>query len=237
MGEENMAEQQVVLLIAEQRGHRLAKSSRELVTAARSVAGSCGALIAALVAGGAGSQEDARELAGLGVDRVYAAEDEGFSNYDPECYLELVTQLCREIEPAVLLLAHSDLGRDLAPRVAFRLGAALAPNCVAVSLDPATAVLHVTRPVFGGKAHGDFTLAGPQPHVATVGQKVFEPAAVTTAGPGEILPFAPVIDTAAFKTTLVERVVDSGEGLRLEDAAVVVSGGRGIGSAEDFGRL
>jgi electron transfer flavoprotein alpha subunit len=231
-----MTEQQVVLVLAEQRGHGLAKSSRELVTAARSVAGGCGALVAALVAGGAGSQETARELAGLGVDRVYVAEDEGFSNYDPERYLELVTQLCREIEPAVLLLAHSDLGRDLAPRVAYRVGAAFAPNCVAVWLDPATAVLHVTRPVFGGKAHGDFTLAGARPHVATVGQKVFEPA-VGPAGPGEIVPFVAAVDPASFKTAVVQRVVDSGEGARLEDAAVVVSGGRGIGGAEEFGRL
>jgi electron transfer flavoprotein alpha subunit len=231
-----MSEQQTILLVAEQRGDELAKSSRELVTAARQTARGYGAQVAALVAGGQAA-DNARELAALGVDKVYAVNDTLFSTYDPEPYLELLAQVCAELRPVLVLMAHSDLGRDLAPRLAFRLGTGLAPNCVDLAFDPGSAVLHVTRPVFGGKAHGRFTLLGAGPHVVTLSQKVFEPAVAGSAGSGEIVPLAPVIDPAAFRTSIVERIIDDSEGVKLEDADVIVSGGRGIGSAEEFAKL
>jgi electron transfer flavoprotein alpha subunit len=231
-----MSEQQTILLLAERRGDQLAKSSRELVTAAGHVGRAYGAQVAALLAG-ARVGDSARELAALGVDTVCTVDDERFSTYAPEPYLELLTQVCARVRPALLLMAHSDLGRDLAPRLAFRLGTALACNCVDLSFDPAAAVLHVTRPVFGGKAHGHFTLLGGGPHVVTLGQRVFEPAVATSGGGGKIEAFTPAIDVAGFKTSIVERAIDSSEAVRLEDATVVVSGGRGIGSAEEFATL
>jgi electron transfer flavoprotein alpha subunit len=231
-----MSEQQTILLLAEQRGDELAKSSRELVTAARGVAQGYGAQVAALLVGPQAAN-NARELAGLGVDKVYVVNDQTFSTYDPEPYLELLAQVCADVRPKVVLMAHSDQGRDLAPRLAFRLGTAFAPNCVDMSCNPASAVLHVTRPVFGGKAHGHFTLIGAEPHVVTLGQKVFEPATGDPAGGGEILAYAPVIDRTAFKTSVVERVIDDSGGIRLEDATVIVAGGRGIGSAGEFATL
>ncbi len=230
-----MSEQRTILLLAERRGDELDRTCRELVTAAKNVARECGACVAALLAGGPG-EDSARELAGMGVDKVYVVDDRMFSSYAPEPYVELLAQACSEIRPTLVLMAHSDLGRDLAPRLAFRLGAALGSNCVDLAFDPVSVVLRVTRPVFGGKAHGCFSLLGPGPQVVTLAQKVFEPAATEQGGHGEILPFVPTIDRARFRTSVVERVVDS-DAVRLEDASVVVSGGRGIGSAEEFATL
>jgi electron transfer flavoprotein alpha subunit len=92
-------------------------------------------------------------------------------------------------------------------------------------------------PVFGGKAHGLFALNGAVPQVVTIGQRVFEAAVPGENHPGERPSIPAHIDPSGFKTSVLERVQDSEEGMRLADAAVIVSGGRGIGSAEDFARL
>ena len=83
-------------------------------------------------------------------------------------------------------------------------------------------------------ANGLFTLTGGTPYVATIGQKVFEPAAAQISAQGEVGAVSPGLDPASFRTSLVEHVEDATEGIRLEDATVVVSGGRGIGGAEGF---
>jgi len=154
--------------------------------------------------------------------RVFAVEDALFTHYHPEAYLAAVTQLVREICPRVVLMGHTDLGRDLAPRLAF---------------DASSKALRLTRPVFGGKAHGLYTLSGAEPSVVTLAQKVFEPAAGHPDQAAEVVTFAPQVDSASFKTSVAERVEDASEGIKLEDAAVIVSGGRGIGSAEGFAQL
>lgn len=210
--------------------------SAELVTAGLTLAGQLGEELSAVLAG-TGLGDSAQELVRLGVPKVYIAEDSLFDTYSPEPYLTLMTQVCREFEPRVVLMGHTDLGRDLGPRVAFTLGTGFAPNCVAVEVDQATGGLQVTRPVFGGKAHGVYALTSAEPPIVTVGQKVFEPAVPAPDGGGEIRAIAPTVDPATFKTSILERITDSTEGIKLEDATVVVSGGRGIGSAEDFQQL
>ena len=82
---------------------------------------------------------------------------------------------------------------------------------------------------------GTFTLTGGEPYVATIGRAVYEPA--VAAGAGEVVPFSVAIDPAGFRSTLVEHVADSYEGVKLEDAPVIVAGGRGIGGADGFKKL
>jgi caffeyl-CoA reductase-Etf complex subunit CarE len=225
-----------ILILAERRGSELATISAELVTAGLSLAGRTGGELCALIAG-TDLDAAAAHLAGLGVAKVYTVADSLFDSYQPEPYLALMTEASRELAPGVVLMGHTDLGRDLAPRLAFALGTAFAPNCVALEAGDASGTLRVTRPVFGGKAHGLFALRGSAPCVVTVGQKVFQAAEPLAIGAGDRVPFPASVDRSGFKTMVRERVQNPEEGIRLEDAAVIVSGGRGIGSAEDFDRL
>ncbi|HLA80409.1 MAG TPA: electron transfer flavoprotein subunit alpha/FixB family protein [Thermoleophilia bacterium] len=231
-----MGEKKDVLFLAERRDQGLAKITYELATAGREIAAQLGGEVCAALVGN-GLAQDVAKLARLDVARVYAVEDALFTYYHPEAYLAAVTQLVREICPRVVLMGHTDLGRDLAPRLAFVLDTGLCPNCVGVEVDASSKALRLTRPVFGGKAHGLYTLSGAEPSVVTLAQKVFEPAAGHPDQAAEVVTFAPQVDSASFKTSVAERVEDASEGIKLEDAAVIVSGGRGIGSAEGFAQL
>lgn len=135
-------------------------------------------------------------------------------------------------------MGHTEVGRDLAPRLAFELDVGMVPNSVSLDFDQGSGGLQVTRPVFGGKGYGLFTITGAGPHIVTVSPRVFEPAAFADANRrGEVVAFAHSPDAATFRTSVVDRVDEGLEGLKLEDAAVIVSGGRGVGSAEDFAKL
>jgi electron transfer flavoprotein alpha subunit len=228
-----MGENSGVLFLAESRDQGLAQITYELATAAKEVAGAVGEEVGALLAG-SGLAGAAAELAGL-AEKVYTVDDPLFAHYHPEAYQALVMQLVADVAPRVVLLGHTDLGRDLAPRLAFALGTAWCPNCVGIEVEAASGRLKLTRPVFGGKAHGLFTLADAQPQIVTVGQKVFPPAEADAAT-GQIINYASSVDSVSLRTAVVERVTD-GEGMRLEDAPVIVSGGRGVGSAEGFAQL
>ncbi len=231
-----MSESRGVLFLAERKGTELAKTSAELVTAGLRLAGELGEQLFAVIAG-TDPQDGARDLSNLGVSTVLAITDSLFDEYSPEPYLALMTEICREVRPKVVLMGHTDLGRDLAPRLAFKLGVGLAPNCVGMDFAGESGTLQVTRPVFGGKAHGLFTMGDAELHVLTVGQRVFEPAVPSPDSRGEIRAIAPTVDPATFRTAIVERVESSTEGIRLEDASIIVSGGRGIGGAEAFAQL
>lgn len=231
-----MSETRGMLFLAERKGTELAKTSAELVTAGLKLAGKLGEQLFAVVAG-SDVQDAARDLSNLGVSTVLAVTDSLFDTYSPEPYLALMTEICREVRPKVVLMGHTDLGRDLAPRLAFKLGVGFAPNCLGMDFVGGSGILQVTRPVFGGKAHGLFTMGDAEPHVLTVGQKVFEPAVPSPDSGGEIRAIAPAVDPATFRTAIVERVDSGAEGIRLDDASVIVSGGRGIGSAEAFAQL
>ncbi len=231
-----MSESKGVLFLAERRGQGLSRMSAELATVGLELAGHMGEGLSAVLVG-TDLGDGAQELIDMGVQKVYVVEDPLLSRYGPEPYLALMTQICEDVKPRVLLMGHTEIGRDLAPRLAFKLDTGLAPNCVALHFEQGSGNLQATRPVFGGKAHGLFTLTGATPHILTVGLKVFEPAAAEAGRQGEVVTFAPAIDPGAFKMSVVDRVEDITEGVRLEDAAVIVAGGRGVGSTEGFAQL
>jgi electron transfer flavoprotein alpha subunit len=231
-----MGENKGVLFLAERREQDLATITYELATAARNIARQLGEEVYAVLAG-SGLTEAAAELAGLGVAKVYTIDDPLFTHYHPEAYQALATQLVGDLAPRVVLLGHTDLGRDLAPRLAFALGGSFCPNCVEVEVDPVSKSLQLTRPVFGGKAHGLYAMGKSQPQIITVGQKIFEPAVADAGHAGEVVAVTHQVDLNSFKTLVLERVEDASEDIKLEDAAVIVSGGRGVGSAEGFAQL
>jgi len=133
-------------------------------------------------------------------------------------------------------MGQTSIGRDLAPRLAFRLGTAATLDCIELSLDSGSKRLLQTKPVYGGNAQAIYT-SDANPQIATVRAKVMPPAERNDAKQGEVVRIEAGLDPAAIRTKVLEKVPQTVEGIRLEDAAVVVSGGRGIGSAEGFKQL
>ena len=125
------------------------------------------------------------------------------------------------------------MGRDLAPRLAFRLGTSLTTDCLSLSIDAETKLLTQTRPVYGGNAQAVFTSES-MPQVATVRNKAISPLERDDSRKGEVIPTKIDIDTSKVRTKILETVKEEAVGIKLEEAPVIVCGGRGLGGPEPF---
>lgn len=205
---------------------KLAPITRELIGAASRLASP---VVCALL--GAGVQDLAKECLASGASKVIVVDDAILSPYQGDAYAPVLEGLVRQEDPAVLLLGQTLIGRDLAPRVAQRLGSAVIMDVVA--LEMANGKLVVEKPVFGGSAHARYTING-TPQIATVRGKSQEPLEADPSRQGEIVKQAAGVDASAVRTKIVAQRKEKAEGVRLEDATVVVSGGRGLGGPEGF---
>jgi len=228
-----MKQSQGVMFLAELQNQGLAENCAELASAGLKIAGQLGEELSAVLIG-TGIAESAQELIGLGVKKVYVVDNPDLTYYHSESYLTVMTRICQDISPKVFLLGHTVLGRDLGTRLAFRMNTGLIPNCVDLEGDPDTGLVQMTRPIYGGKAHGIYTIESGRMQMATVAPKIFEPTPRDDSRQGEIISYTHEVDGASLKLQVVERFEDSVEGVKLEAADVIVSGGRGVGSAEDF---
>ncbi len=225
-----------ILVLGEIAEGKLAPITIELLGIGRKLAGELGEELSILLmgskAGGLG-----QEAIAYGADKVYVAEDSLLDNYNSDAYTQVAADLCLKALPSIMLLGHTDVGCDLAPRLNGRLGGGLAMDCLALSVDPATKLLVSTRPVFGGNANAMMVSRSARPQMATLRLKTVPPAERSDSRKGEVIPVEGKLDPSVLKVSVVDRIKEEVEGVKLEDAEVVVSGGRGVGSAENFGML
>ena len=230
-----MAEAKGVLVLGELAGGELASVSQELLAAGRKIADDLGEeLTMALL--GASIEGASQQAISYGADRVFAVTHPLLEEYQVDLYLSALESLCREASPNILLMARTEAGRELAPRLAFRLGVGLAQDCLEVSVDPSARRLLANRPVYGGNAVAvvscNFT-----PQIAAVRPKVYEPLEADTSRQGQIVSFPVELENSQARTRIVQRVEEAATGIKLEDARVVISGGRGLGGPEPFQNL
>jgi len=230
-----MAEFKGILIIGEGADSRLAPIALELLGAGRQLADGLGQELGVLLLG-SGVKALAPEAILYGADRVYVVDDPMLREYVGDVYVQAAEKAIKQISPRILLLGQTSLGRDLAPRLAFRLGVGLATDCTELSLDPQTGNLLLTRSVYGGNARAVF-ISPAFPQMATVRSKVMSPLERDPARKGEVVEIPAQIDPSQVKPRLINRVKEEVKGIKLEEAEVVVSGGRGIGSADGFRQL
>src|SRR5215831_560592 len=224
---------QGVLVFAEMAQGGLAAIAREMLGAGRRLADALGEPLMAAVLG-SGVQEAAQEAVYHGADSVYVADAPALAHYETLPYTTVMAQIAEQATPNILLIGMGDTGRELGPRLAFRLRTGLASDCVDLTINPQTKLMEATRPVSGGNAMATVVIEHTLPQMATVRGKTMEPAERDTSRQGNIIPVTVHLDAAPAAVTLVERVKAEAAGVRLEDAEIVVSGGRGLKGPEDF---
>lgn len=230
-----MADYKGVLVLGETGNGKLAAITTELLGGARKLANDCSApLCLALV--GSEVKTLASEAIAAGADKVYVVDSPLLKDYQPEPYVLAMEKVMAQVLPQVVVMGQTAMGRDLAPRLAFRLKTTATMDCVDLAIDPASKRLLQTKPVYGGNAYGVFTSAA-DPQIATVRPKTMTPLPQDLSRQGEILDIAINIDPSAVKAKLTRKVGQALEGVRLEDALVVVGGGRGIGGTDGFKQL
>jgi electron transfer flavoprotein alpha subunit len=225
-----------VLVCGEISDGQLAPVTIELLGVGRKLANELGEELSILLMGSkAGSLS--KDAIAYGADNVYTAEDSILDAYNSDAYTQTAANLCKKILPSIMLFGHTDIGCDMSPRLNGRLGGGLSMECSALAIDPATKMLVATRPVFGGNAIATMVSKSARPQMATMRAKVAPPAERDDARQGKAIPVEDKVDPSALKVKLVEKIKEEVTGVKLEDAEVVVAGGRGMGNAADFAKL
>lgn len=224
---------QGVMVFAEMADGELAAIAKEMLGVGRRLADVLGEpLQAAVVGNGVGN--GAQEAIYHGADVAYTAESESLAQYHTMSYTDAMETVVKQVDPNILIMGMSDNGRDLGPRLAFRLQTGLASDCVNLSINADSKLMEATRPVSGGNAMATVVIENARPQMATVRGKTAEPAERDDSRSGSVEAVAVEIDAASLTTTIVERVKAESEGVRLEDADIVISGGRGFKGPDDF---
>ena len=199
------------------------------------VEGSGGAVHACVL--GSGLDGLAEDLIAHGADKAYVIDAPCLAEYQADAWLPDLVAVIGQVRPDAVIVGHTPLGADLAPRLAFRLGTAVATGCNRVSV--AGGKLHVTRPCYGGKAEEVVSFLT-SPAVFTVKPKCFKPSPAQDHRRGDIVRLDSVLDPASVRTKVREVRRDVGDGDRLESANTVVAGGGGMKGPRGFelaGRL
>ena len=168
-----MAQGNGVLIIGETLGGELNLASQEVLAAGRKVADDLGQELAIGLFGDS-LEGPSQEAIALGADRVYSVTHPSLADFQIELGLSAMEILCREVEPGIVLIARTNQGREVAPRLAFRLGVGLAQDCLEVSVDTSTGKLLANRPVYGGNAVAVIS-CNQTPQVAAIRPKVYVP--------------------------------------------------------------
>ncbi len=230
-----MSDNKGVMIVGEAIEGKLSATTAELLGRGRGLANELGQELSAVLVGSAVSNL-AQEAIAQGADKVYVVDDPLLKDYQTDSYVSVMEKVAKQVMPQVILLGQTSIGRDLAPRLAFRLGTAAITDCVALAIDTASKRLLPTKPVYGGNAQATFSYES-DPQIATVRAKVMSPLAPDASRKGEVITIAAGLEPATIRTKVLEKVKEKTEGIKLEEAAVVVSGGRGIGGAEGFKQL
>ena len=169
-----------------------------------------------------------------GADQVITVKGDGYKEYAVESYAYALRQLVEKYKPSALLFGATSNGRELAPRLAATLKTGVAADCTAVEMG-ADGVIQWTRPVYSGRMLSVVECKDARPQIGTVRPGIFKRGEPDTARAAEIVAEDVAVPEGAVRTTVVEKIEESSEGaVKLEEADIIVSGGRGLGKPENF---
>ncbi len=210
---------QSVLVITEQQNKVFRKVSFEVVSEGRRIADSLNGELVALVIG-ADVESIAKDLGQYGADKILVADDSALYDYTTDAFTDISAAAAAQTDPALIIIGASSQGKDLAARLAARLDAGLAMDCLAIK--DTDEKLIFTRPLYGGKIMAQVEIEG-TPQIAAVRPNVL--STTKTAGSGIVEKID--INFEKSRTSVVEKLIEEGDKIELTEADVIVSGGHG----------
>ncbi len=226
-----------VWTLAEQHGGRLKDVSFELLSRGRALADKLDTKLASVVIGDGVSPEQLEALIRRGADEVYAIMDPRLAHFVCETYSNILSHLVKTYQPTIILAAATSMGRTVMPHVAVRVHTGLTADCTELDIEPGTGNLLQTRPAIGGNIMATIKTPQHRPQMATVRPKSSRPL------PEDATRVGKVIEVPLIESLIDERVrvtgyrTDTVDFVNLEEADVVIAGGRGMKKAEHFGML
>ena len=240
----NLEEYKGVYVFAEQVDNKLSGIAFELLGKAKDLAADLNAEVAAVLIGSE-VKGLADELAAYGADKVIVVDDPELKEYRTEPYAHALASVIEKYKPEIMLVGATAIGRDLGPRVSARVKTGLTADCTQLEIDdfPINAVagkeqkhnqLLMTRPAFGGNTIATIACPDNRPQMATVRPGVMQKIAKIEGAKANVEEYNPGFTPDNKYVEIMEVVKSVSETVDIMDAKILVSGGRGVGSAENF---
>jgi electron transfer flavoprotein alpha subunit/NAD-dependent dihydropyrimidine dehydrogenase PreA subunit len=231
--QEDIASWAGILVFCEYRRGELAPVSLELLGVGRELADKRGVKLSALLLGHE-TGETAQLLIGHGADVVYLADHEALREFRDDCYSEVTAALIRKYKPEIVLAGATAIGRSFIPGVATTLNAGLTADCTKLEIREEDGALLQTRPAFGGNIMATIVSESTRPQMATVRPKVMKELEFNGSRQGEIIEVTPTEQQLQSRVRVLESVVAEAGSVNIQEADILVSGGRGLENAKGF---
>jgi electron transfer flavoprotein alpha subunit len=229
----SIADYKDVWIYAEQREGKVSSVSYELLGAGRKLADDLGQKLVAVLLGH-NLRPAADELVAYGADTVYYLDSPVFEKFQDEPYAQALTELAKEHKPSIILAGATSVGRSFIPRVAAHLQAGMTADCTGLAIDPATKNLLGTRPAYGGNIMATIICPEHRPQMATVRHKVMKPLVKDPSRQGTVVEKSLAAASLTLRAKVLNVVKEMENTCNLAEADIIVTGGRGIGSKDNF---
>ena len=243
----NLEEYKGVYIFAEQVDNKIGGIAFELVGKAKDLAADLNTEVTAILVGGPEIKAKANELAEYGADKVIVVSDPVLETYMTEPYTHALASVINKFKPEIVLVGATPIGRDLGPSVSARVATGLTADCTKLDIGdfPLKPVpghedeqkhnqLLMTRPAFGGNTIATIACPNNRPQMATVRPGVMQKKEKKVGATCEIIEFNPGFEKNNKYVEILEVVKKISDTVDIMDAKILVSGGRGVGSPENF---
>ena len=220
-----------IWVFIEQNKSGIRKVSLELLSQGRLIADKTGDPLVAVIPG-KGVGPLAGKAAAYGADKVIIVEDDKLADYTTGAYTSALNKLIRKEEPQAVLIGNTAIGKDLAPRLAQRLGVGMASDCIGMEYDEES-FLKFKRPIYGGKAFAELS-AKARPVLATIRPNTFGAVDLGDGRKAEIVNETAEIDAADLRAIVKEIALAASTRPELIEANIIISGGRGMKGPENY---
>lgn len=225
-----------VWTLAEVRGGVIHPVSRELLAWGRKLADALGSPLASIVMG-SGVTDSASSLGAYGADKIYVADEKEFEHFKADSVCAALAELIEERSPTILIASATTQGRTVMPMLAARLGCGLTADCTELAIEPESKRLVQTRPAIGGNVMADIKTKGRDPQMCTVRPKSKRPLAPDFSRSCEAVPFKPTQEALRSLIKFIGFEPERTVGLPLQEAEIIVAGGKGMKNAKNFAKL
>jgi len=221
-----------VWVFAEQSRGEIRSVAYELLAKGKELATTLNASLSAVCLGH--NVTNITQLAAFGADKIYVVDDAVFADGSEDPYVTELVRLVKQYKPEIVLAGATPFGRSFFPRVAAQLSTGLTADCTGLDIDIAKRLLRQTRPTFGGNIMATIICPVKRPQMATVRPRVFKKNRPDASHNFELIRIDFNKESVTLKTRLLNFIADLTERVKLEDADIVVAGGRGLGKPENF---
>jgi electron transfer flavoprotein alpha subunit len=222
-----------VLICGEVTNAIISPITKELLRTGRDLSDKLGVSLHLLLVG-KDIEQPASQAIKLGADSVHLASSTPYEETSPDFYVRVIHGVYTQLRPQIVLFGQTDMGRDIAPRLAGRLDVPVSLDCIKLDIDADSKAILLTKPVYGGNALAVWKTVNQNMQIVTMRPRVDQPAEPDATRQGEIHRVPEVRTERMEEPKLLCTVKEESRGIRLEDAKVIVAGGGGIGGTEGF---